>query len=138
LDAILNRFLPGPWRRRARVAAVLLAAYSVAGWQVVPWVLRGQVERQAAARLYRTASVAKVRVNPFTLETRFIGFDLRDLDDTPLVSFDTLAVDLQLSSIVRRAFVIKELRLVRPSVTARIAADGSPWRSSQRSARTTT
>lgn len=126
LDAILSRALPGRWRRRAGIAAIVVTGYALIGWLVVPWVLRTQVERQAVVRLHRTATLAKVRVNPFTLNARFIDFDLRDLDDTPLASFDTLVVNLQLSSILYRAVVLKELRLVRPAVTARVAADGSP------------
>ena len=124
IDALLTRVLPGRWRKRALSGLALLALYALLGFVVVPWIVRSQVVRQTSSRLHRAVTVAKVRFNPFTLESRLIGFDLRDRDSTPLVAFDTLVVNLQVSSIVHRAFVLKEVRLVRPTMTARIAPDG--------------
>lgn len=124
IDALLTRVLPGRWRKRALSGLALLALYALVGFVVVPPIIRSQIVHQASTRLHRAVTVAKVRFNPFTLESRLIGFDLRDRDGTPLVAFDTLVVNHQLSSIVHRALVLKEIRLVRPTVTARIAPDG--------------
>lgn len=116
----------GMSRRRALillpVGALLL--YTLVGFLVVPWVIRKIVTRQAARQLHRQATLSGMRVNPFTLEARFIGLDLRDRDSSPLLAFDTLIVNAALSSIVKRAWVLDEFRVVRPVVAVRIEPDG--------------
>lgn len=126
LDAVVARLLPGKWRRRASVAGVAVVVYALLGFLLVPYLLRRQVVAGARERLQRTATLAHARFNPFTLEARLIGFGLRDRDATPLAAFDTLVVNLELTSILRRAIVLKEFRLVRPAATARILASGRP------------
>ena len=106
------------------VAAGLLVLYAVAGFLLVPAIVKSQVVRQARGRLNREATLAKVRYNPFTLEARLVGFDLRDRDGTPLLAFDTLVVNFSAASLPRRALVLDEFRLVRPAVVARIRPDG--------------
>jgi hypothetical protein len=105
-------------------AALTFLLYVVIGFLVVPWVVRGQIERRALSVLHRQATVAKVRTNPFTWETRIIGFDLRDRDATPLLAFDTMVVNISLASIPRRALVLDEFRIIRPAATARVLQDG--------------
>jgi len=105
---------------------VVVAVYALLGFLVVPALLSRQVVARAREHLHRPATLAHARFNPFTLEARLIGFDLRDRDATPLATFDTLIVNLELASLVRRAIVLKELRVVRPVATARILADGRP------------
>jgi len=124
LTALKNRLPPGRWRRLAAVAGGVWLLYVLAGFLLVPWIVRRQVVGRAAATLHRQATLAKVRFNPFTLETRLVGFDLRDRDGSPLAAIDTLVVNLELASLLHRALVLKELRVVRPVLTARIAKDG--------------
>lgn len=126
LDALLGRLLPGRWRRRAIIAGAALAVYAVLGFLLVPVLLRRQLLASTNEHLHRAATLAHVRFNPFTLEARFIGFDLRDRDNSPLAAFDTLVVNAELASLARRAVVLKQFRLVRPVATARILADGHP------------
>lgn len=130
----MNDRLRELWRRavppRQRVPALALAGlvlgYALFGFLVVPRIIRSQIHKRAALSLHREATVAKVRFNPFTLAARLIRFDLRDRDGTPLVAFDTLLVNLELVSLVDRAWVLKEIRLVRPQISARILTDGKP------------
>lgn len=116
----------GMSRRRALILVPLgaLLLYTLIGFVVVPWITRKLLIRQAAKQLHRQATLAGVRVNPFTLEVRFIGLDLRDRDGSSLLAFDTLVVNAALSSIVKRAWVLDEFRVVRPVVAVRIEPDG--------------
>ena len=120
------RAVPPRQRKPAIVLAALFVVYTLAGFLLVPRIIKGQIEKQAPVRLHRVATVQKVRFNPFTLETRLIGFDLRDRDGSPLVAFDTLLVNLDLVSLIDRAWVLHEIRLVRPAVVARILKDRTP------------
>ncbi len=120
------RAVPPRQRTLTIVLASLLVVYTLVGFLAVPWVIKRQIQKQAPARLHREATVQKVRFNPYTLVTRLIGFDLRDRDGTPLVTFDTLLVNLDLVSLVDRAWVLHEIRLVRPVLVARILKDRTP------------
>jgi len=113
-------------RRLIAIASGTVVLYALAGFLLVPWLIARQVTRQAQSRLHRQATLAKARFNPFTFEARLIGLDLRDRDSTPLVAFDTLVVNLSVGSIVKRALVLDEFRVVRPLVVLRILADGKP------------
>jgi uncharacterized protein DUF748 len=108
------------------VLAGILLVYTLAGFFLVPWVLRRQLRTQARVSLHREATLAKARFNPFTLKTTLIGYDLRDLDGSRLLAFDTMVVNLSSASIIRRALVLDEFRLVRPQIVGRLGADGRP------------
>ena len=113
-------------RRAVLWAAGLFAVHLLVGAVLVPWLVRSQVPKLAAARLHRPATLAGVRFNPYTLKATLVGLDLKDRDGTPLLTFDTLVVDLSAGSLFRRATVLDEFRLVKPRGVIRLLADGSP------------
>lgn len=106
------------------VAGALLV-YAVSGFLVVPAVLKWQLLKNIRERLGRPASLASTRFNPFTLELRLAGFDMRDRDSSALASFDTLVINLGAASLVRRAVDIEEFRLIRPAGVVRVNAAGN-------------
>jgi hypothetical protein len=112
--------------RPAKGLAAAFLAYGLFGFFGVPKILRWQVPRMCRSYLAREATLRSASFNPFTLRTRLDGFDLRDKDGSPLASFDRLDVDLQSSSLFRRAWTFRRIRLVRPKVLGRIATDGRP------------
>jgi hypothetical protein len=114
------------WRRRIAIATGVVALYALLGFVVVPRVVRSQLVTLAQMQLQRQATVAKVTFNPFTLAATVSGFDLRDRDGAALLSFDRLAVDLELAGVLRRAWRFREIRLDRPRVALRLLADGRP------------
>lgn len=127
-DIIADSRVPTPVYRQRRVVAPVIAllVYALLGFGVVPKLIPWQVTSRAESRLHREATLAAARFNPFTLEARLIGLDLRDRDDTPLLAFDTLIVNVSTGSILKWALVLDEFRVVRPLVVLRMAADGQP------------
>jgi hypothetical protein len=121
---------PKPTSPRLRLWLLLLggivAVYALAGFFLVPWILRRQVQSQARNYLHREATLAKARFNPFTLKLTLIGYDLRDRDGGRLLAFDTLVVNLSTASLPTRALVLDEFRLIRPAIVGRIMPDGRP------------
>jgi hypothetical protein len=128
MDAVTSRVPPSrnPFLLPLGIAAGLVALHLFGGAVVAPAVLRARIPALARERLHREASVAAVRVNPYAMRATLVGLALLDRDGTPLLSADTLVVDLAASSLVRRATVLDELRLVRPAATLRLTADGRP------------
>jgi len=103
-------------------AAGLYAA--VGGW-VLPHVLKTQLPAFAASHLDRKASVGELRFNPFTLRLEATDLVLAEADGAPLFAVQSLAVELQWRSLLRRAWTLAEVRLGAPSVQLVIDKNGS-------------
>jgi uncharacterized protein involved in outer membrane biogenesis len=106
-------------------AALLLAAYTAAGFFLLPHVARSQIESFVVEKLQRRISLGDIRFNPFTLEARIADLKLTEADGAPLLSFRHLRVNAEVASLWRRGLVLKELELAAPDVELIIAPDGS-------------
>ena len=92
------------WKRWVASVAGLLVAYTVAGFWLVPLLIKNQVSKLGQTELARQATVSEVSFNPYTL--RLEGQDLRlvEADGAPLFAIGKLAVELQWRSLIRRAW----------------------------------
>ena len=115
------------WQRWAVGSGCALAAYSAAGFWLVPYVIKHQLPTFAEQELARQASIADVRFNPFTLrlEADQIAFrEASSANNAPLLSIGALAVQLEWKSIVRRAWSLAEIRITAPQAQLTITPDG--------------
>ena len=115
------------WQRWALGTGCALAAYSAAGFWLVPYVIKNQLPKFAEKELARQASIADVRFNPFTLrlEADKIAFtEAASANNAPLLSVGALAVQLEWKSIVRRAWSLAEIRITAPQAQLTITPDG--------------
>lgn len=115
------------WQRWAVGTGCALAAYSAAGFWLVPYVIKHQLPKFAEKELARQASIADVRFNPFTLrlEADQIAFkEAASANNAPLLSIGALAVQLEWKSIVRRAWSLAEIRITAPQAQLTITPDG--------------
>jgi hypothetical protein len=103
---------------------VLFLAYTLAGFFLVPRLVRTYVPRYVAEQLGRRAEIGEVRVNPLLFRMDIRHFRLTEPDGRPLLGFDRLFVDFELTSIVRAAWTFAEIRLEAPRVDAVIEPDG--------------
>ena len=62
----------------------------------------------------RIVSVEKVRVNPYAISLTVLNLAIDDMDGKPFASFEELYVNLQLSSAVKRALVVKNFHIKSP------------------------
>ena len=119
---------PIRWKRYGVSAACAMAAYSVAGFWLVPAVIKNQLPKLVDKELARQASIGKVSFNPLTLRLEMHDLAFREAaaaGGAPLLSVQQLVVQLEWRSIVRRAWSIAEIRLTAPSAHLAIAPDGS-------------
>ena len=112
------------WRTTALVASALFVVYSVAGFFVAPPLARSRLLRLCHETLGVEASIARVRTNPWTLRATVEAFEAHERGGGELVAFDELSVNLQASSLFRRAWVFKKIHLVAPRVAAVVGHDG--------------
>ena len=112
------------WKRWLAGAAGLLAAYTAAGFWLVPVLIKNQIPKIGQTELARQATVGEVRFNPFTLRLQAQNLHLLEADSAPLFALGQLVVELQWRSIIRRAWSFAEIRVSAPSVNLSVAPDG--------------
>jgi uncharacterized protein involved in outer membrane biogenesis len=104
------------YRRKRFWAWVLLAFYAFFGFVVAPLIVRNVMISELHSQLGLDATLDDVDINPFALTVRLEKFALADAKKAPLIAFDELDVDAQLSSIVNRALTLREFRIVHPFI----------------------
>lgn len=117
-------FLKRRWKTVA-VLTFLLAAYTAAGFLLVPWVAKNAIENYVRTDLARRITIAKVSFNPFTFVTEIGGFALAEADGAPIVSFDSLRVRFAVSSVIYRAWTFNEIRFERLDLRVVVGPDHS-------------
>ena len=107
------------------VLAGLLAAYAAFGFYAVPRFLTGLLRDTVRADYARELTVGEIRFNPFSLALEIDALALPDADGGPLVSFDQLRVNLELSSLWHRALSFREIAVDGLSVNAVVRPGGA-------------
>jgi uncharacterized protein involved in outer membrane biogenesis len=103
---------------------MLVLSYAVIGFWIVPAVLRAKVPPLLTETLGRTVSVDDIRLDPFALSLSLRGLRISEAEDADFVSVREIFVNVQASSIFRRALILREARITAPSVRIRISPEG--------------
>jgi hypothetical protein len=119
------------WPRRLALAVLIaLGAIAVLSALVGPTFVRGLAERRLSDLLGRRVVVSRVRVNPFLLVVTARGVRVYEPDGrTPFLSLSKLRARLEARSLVRRGFMLRDLRLdgLRARIVReRVAPPGDP------------
>ena len=117
--------LPAKKRRRVLWISGLLLFYTVFGFLILPLIVRAVAVKQLSKQLDRPVSIAKVKLNPYTLSATIRGLLVQDKDGQPLLSWDEVYANFQLSSFFGHAWVFKEMRTTRPFVRVQVNKDYS-------------
>ena len=127
-----------PWTQRVRrivtgvpflvtaVVIVLLAvAYTLAGFFLVPRLVKTYAPRYVQEQLKRRLEIGEVRVNPLLFKIEIKQLRLQEADGRPLLGFDRLFVDFELArTLFRRAWTLAEIQLEAPRLDVVMAKDG--------------
>lgn len=97
--------------------------YTVLGFFLLPPLVRVIAVRQLSKQLDRSVTIQKVRLNPYRLSATIRGLLIKDQDGAPLVSWDEVYVNFQISSLFSHAWVFKEVSLSKPFVRVRVNPD---------------
>ena len=84
--------------------------------RIVPWV--------AESKLASHASVGKVTFDPFRLKTTIENFNLTEKSGTPLLDFEKLVVDFEVSGLFDWAWKFKEISITAPRANIAVSAKG--------------
>ncbi|MFO0774956.1 MAG: DUF748 domain-containing protein [Nitrospiraceae bacterium] len=112
-------------KKWALILLGLVALYALAGFFILPPVLKSQLETKLPATLHRAVAIEAIAFNPFTLTLDVKNFRATEPTGEEFLGFAQLRVDLEASSIVQRSLNFKDIRLVQPSVRFTLNPDGS-------------
>ncbi|HMX15794.1 MAG TPA: DUF748 domain-containing protein, partial [Rhodocyclaceae bacterium] len=115
---------PSRWKKPALVAGGLVLAWLVFAALALPSIIRSQAERFVAEKTGHRLAIAELAFNPLTLTLRVAGLRLAQPDDQELFGFKELVVDLNASSLVRRAVALEAVKLVEPRATVVLLPEG--------------
>jgi uncharacterized protein involved in outer membrane biogenesis len=100
------------------------ALYTIAGFWVLPSVLKSQLEKNLSAKFHREVSIESIKVNPYELSFSIKGLAVKELNSTEnFLAFDELFGVVQGGSIVARALIMREVRLVGPYANLSLKKD---------------
>jgi len=116
------------WRRRQKLVfwtVVGVVVYTVCGFLVAPPILKAVLEKKLPELLHRPVSIATIHLNPYALSATIEGFSVGQRDGAgEMVGFDRLYLNLEASSLLRRALIISRLTLEGPRLdVARVSEE---------------
>ena len=106
------------------VSVGLAVLYTLAGFFLVPFLVRHYVPRIAQEQLHKQAAIGDVRFNPYVFTFEANDFRLQEPDGQPILGFRRLFVDFELKSIVERAWTFRQVGLEGPHLNAVISKSG--------------
>lgn len=104
-------------RRLFKWAAIVLVVYTLAGFVILPSVIKPFMMKKLSELVGRQVTVERVEVNPFALSVTIKGFSLKDKAGTADdIAFKRLYVNLETLSIFKQGVIVGELSLDSPYV----------------------
>ncbi len=111
------------WGRRCRWLVLALLVYTLAGFFLLPAIIRWQLVKRLPGLTHRQAAVQKVKFNPYALSLAIQGLALTETNGAAFAGFDEFFVNFQLSSLFHRAWTFREIRLA--GLEATVVRDAS-------------
>ncbi len=113
------------WQKTVLILATVIITYAAIGFILIPKIARYALVEKVSPSLNRKIAVDEIRLNPFALTADVTGFTIAEKDgDGQFVAFDALHANLELSSLLRLAIVVRDLRLEGPRINIRLDREG--------------
>lgn len=111
-------------RYTVTAALVLILAYMLTGFLLAPWFAKRELPRLVEEKFHQRARIGEIAFNPFTLTLHVKDFALEEMAGWPVFGFSDATVDLAWRSLLRRGWVLSEVRVVNPSLHVEISKQG--------------
>ena len=93
------------------------------GFWVVPPLLKPRLEKELSSQIGRKVTIGEIKLNPLILSSTTANFNAYEKDGKPSAGFKELLIDAELSSIVKWALTVKEIRLTSPFGVLKVSSD---------------
>ena len=106
---------------------IFLVVLGIAGFFIAPPLMKPYIMKKMSEALHRKASIEKISINPYAVSITLKKFSLEDPGKPKaFVAFDELYVNADLiSSLFRRALILRQITLTNPYVGISRKPDGS-------------
>ena len=106
---------------------IFLVVLGIAGFLIAPPLVKPYIMKKMSEALHRKASIEKISINPYAVSITLKKFSLEDPGKPKaFVAFDELYVNADLmSSLFRRALILKQITLTNPYVGISRKPEGS-------------
>ncbi|MBX3330604.1 MAG: DUF748 domain-containing protein [Nitrospira sp.] len=113
-------------RPRVLIGALagLIALYSLVGFFLLPYLIQSYVIPTVSDQIKHPIVLREAAFNPFTLSLRLTGLEVREQNQTPMLGFEELFVNLRAVTLFLQKVAFDEIRLVMPFVAARVSSEG--------------
>lgn len=98
----------------------LIAFYSLVGFVLVPYLITSYVVPTASEQIKHPILLRDAAFNPFALSLRLNGLEVRAQDQTAMLGFEELFVNLRATTLFLQKISFDEIRLVMPFVVAKV------------------
>jgi len=102
----------------------LIALYSLVGFVLVPYLITSYVVPTASEQIKHPILLRDAAFNPFALSLRLNGLEVRGQNETPMLGFEELFVNLCATTLFLQKIAFDEIRLVMPFVAAKVNREG--------------
>ncbi len=99
------------FRRKRFWVVVVFLTYTLAGYFIVPPILRREIVSSLQKTIERPVALDDLRIDPLALSADLRGFHVAETDGSPLVGFDRLYIRFGLGSLLHWAWSFDEIRL---------------------------
>ena len=102
----------------------LIALYSLIGFALLPYLIKAYGIPAVSEQIKHPVVLREAAFNPFSLALRLNGLEVRDQNQTAMLGFEELFVDLRAVTLFARKVAFDEIRVVMPFVAARVDSEG--------------
>ena len=95
---------------------VLIIAYTVLGFLILPWLIQYLAVSTVEEDFGRDLRVEAIHINPYTLTLQIDGLALEDTDDQQLLGWRRLFIDAAWSSVVDGTLTLETIQLDQPLI----------------------
>jgi hypothetical protein len=106
------------------ITGALIVLYGVAGFFVLPYLIKSYAPGMLKKHLGVEASLQEVKFDPFMLDLELKGFQMKETSGSPLAGFQRLYINFQTSSLFRWALTFDEMTIDGLSVNVVVDPDG--------------
>jgi hypothetical protein len=112
-------------KKLAILLIVGIVLYALAGFLLAPRVIEGALKAAVQQESGLTLEIASTSVNPFTLTLTATNVNLSGAENKAIILLDRLDVELQVSSLLGRAWIVRTLLVDHALVTLEVADSSS-------------
>ncbi|MCK9490705.1 MAG: DUF748 domain-containing protein [Sulfurimonas sp.] len=105
------------FKKTKNILLFLFVTYALVGFFAIPLVLKSQLKTTVEQELNAKLSIKSIYFNPFSFRLIVDEIALKDLEQKHLLSFESLDINLEPSSLYKSAIHIKSLLLQRPKIS---------------------